>query len=287
MEDSLMQRELDWGDALSHMLREVRAARDKHSFAALLLSAAANDEKLQKGILRFVDVLPSLVSPDDLYEHYRQFVLPHATSLPALLRLGARCADHPFLRPFAMRSLRWLVEKKIAPRFIIPDERALLQNIRRYEREGAGTSVDFLGELVVSSREADDYLQKYCAAMRRHGDKEAPFHVSVKCSALYPFLAPENHAESVRQVREKFEKLLRVAKETNSFVTVDAELRSTQRIVEDVFSETLLSPEFRAMENVGIALQAYQKDALLAAERLMKLASRRGTPFLIRLVKGE
>lgn len=290
MTETLLSQRKDPGAradiALSLIFREVRAARDTRSFAAMLLSAAAQDPKLQMGILQFVDVLPTLASSEDIYEHYRQFVVPYIASLAAPLRFGAKLGELPLFRPLAMRTLLWLVHKKVAPYFIISDEHALLGVIRRFAREGTETSVDFLGELVVSYKEADEYLSKYVSAMRRHGNKEKPFHVSVKFSALYPFLAPENHDESVRRVGEKFACLLSVAQKTNSFVTVDAELHSTWGIIEEAFERTILSSEFRMVENVGIALQSYKKNAMAIAHRLVALAKERGTAFSVRLIKG-
>ncbi|MBI1998760.1 MAG: proline dehydrogenase family protein [Parcubacteria group bacterium] len=264
----------------------IRAECSRYSLVALLLSAASRDARLQKGILRFVSVLPTLDGAEDEYEHFRQYVSPYAGALPAPLALGARLLETPLFRGAGMKIVSWLIRKKIAPRFIVQNEHSLRRATRRYRKIGAETNIDFLGEDVVSIEEADEYLSSYLAAMKRYGGKEKPFHVAVKFSALYPFFTPENYRESTRTVGECFKEILRVAERTNSFVTVDAEQHARQGMVLDIFCETLSSKEFSTMAQVKIALQAYKRNAMATAERLVVFARERGTPFYIRLVKG-
>ncbi len=264
----------------------IRAECGRYSLAALLLSAASRDARLQKGILQFVSVLPMLRGTEDSYEHFRQFVSPYAATLPAPLAFGARILKRRLFRGMGMKAVSWLIRKKVAPRFIIPDERSLRRALHRYEKIGAEINIDFLGEDAVSIEEADEYLASYLAAMKRYGGKEKPFHVAVKFSALYPFFKPENYRESTREVGRRFKEILRVAKITNSFVAVDAEQHARQGMVLDIFYETLSQEEFRRTLQVKIALQAYKKNAMATAKRLVAFARECGTPFHIRLVKG-
>lgn len=266
--------------------KRIRAECSRYSLAALLLRAARRDPRLQKGMLQFVSVLPMLDGAGDAYEHFRQFILPYAGALPFPLAFGTRLMEHALFRSLGMKGASWLIKKKIAPHFIIENERALHRALRRYRAIGAGINIDFLGEDVVSREEADEYLACYLSAMRRYGGKEKPFHVAVKFSALYPFFAPENYQESVREAGRRFREILRVANETNSFVAVDAEQHARQGMVLDIFCEALSQKEFFRMKQVKIALQAYKKDAMNTAERLVAFAYKRGTPFYIRLVKG-
>ena len=266
--------------------REIREKSSRYSLAALLMRAAGRDARLQKGILQFVSVLPMLSGGEDIYEHYRQFVLPHAGALPPLLSFGARLVAQKPFRSIGMKATVWLIEKKVAPRFIIADEKAYSRAKARYAALGAETNVDFLGEDVLSWAEADRYLDFYIKAMRRYGGKEAPFNASVKFSALYPFFKPENYAESKRVVAGRYAELLRVAEETNSCLAVDAERYAEQSIVEAAFFDVLMRPEFRRVTNAKIALQTYLKNALGKAERFVRFAAERRAPFHIRLVKG-
>ncbi|OGZ09846.1 MAG: hypothetical protein A3D67_02145 [Candidatus Lloydbacteria bacterium RIFCSPHIGHO2_02_FULL_51_22] len=273
-------------EALPQVLKDIHTHTDRYSPAAMLLRSVAHDKALQAGVLRFVDCLPALSSGADIYEHYRQFVLPHIAALSHALRVLAQCAALPVIRAPAMHALRALIHRAVAPYFIVPDETALCAVMKTYEREGAEVSVDFLGELVVSWKEADAYLAAYVNAMKTHGGHKKPFHISVKFSALYPFLSPENREESIRELTVRFSALLHVAEATNSFVTVDAEMHSVQGIIEDVFVRTVCAPRFRGAPRIGIALQANKKGSYGTAERLASAAKDRGTPFLIRLVKG-
>lgn len=267
-------------------LKELRAASGRYSLAAFLLRAAGRDARLQKGILQFVSVLPVLKTTDEICDLYRQFVLPHAGALPLPFACAARLAALTPFRAFGMRAALWTIEKKIAPRFIIRDEQAFLRAKERYEKCGAGINVDFLGEDVLTFAEADDYLDYYIKAMRRFGGKDAPFNLSVKFSALYPFFSAENYEESRRVGGARFQALLRTANDTNSFLAVDAEQYARQRIVEDIFFDTLLLPEFRSLVNVKLATQAYTKNAMATAQRIVAFAKERGAPFYVRLVKG-
>lgn len=265
---------------------ELRAASDRYSLAALLLRAAGRDARLQKGILQFVSVLPVLETTDEIHDFYRQFVLPHAGALPFPLVFAAKIAAWQVLRKVGMRAILSTIENRIAPRFIVRDENAFLRAKEHYKDMGAGINIDFLGEDVLTFREADDYLDYYVKAMRRFGGHDEPLHLSVKFSALYPFFTPENYEESRRIGGERFQELLRVAKETNSFLAVDAEQYARQRIVEDIFFDTLMRPEFRSLVNVKIATQAYTKNAMATAQRIVAFAKERGAPFYVRLVKG-
>jgi RHH-type transcriptional regulator, proline utilization regulon repressor / proline dehydrogenase / delta 1-pyrroline-5-carboxylate dehydrogenase len=52
------------------------------------------------------------------------------------------------------------------------------------------------------------------------------------------------------------------------------------------FERIAMDPAFRAYPHIGIVLQAYLSDAEATADRLIALGEQRGTPFMIRLVKG-
>lgn len=266
--------------------KRIREECSRYSLAAILLGAASRDARLQKGMLQFVSVLPVLHGAEDMYEHFRQFVSPYAGALPFPFAFGARLLERRLFRSLGMKTVSWLIQKKVAPRFIVPNEKALRRAATHYRKIGAEINIDFLGEDAVSKEEADEYLACYLSAMRRYGGKEKPFHVAVKFSALYPFFKPENYQESTREVGRRFKEILRVANETNSFVAIDAEQHARQGMVLDIFCETLSQKEFCRMKQVKIALQAYKRDAMDTAKRLVAFACERGAPFYIRLVKG-
>lgn len=172
--------------------------------------------------------------------------------------------------------IKWLIVNKLAPHFIV-------KNLTDLEYINYSVSVDFLGESVVSEKEAQNFLWQYLRFIQNPGREK---NIAVKFSSLYPFFGPENYEESKKQVKNRFSRILRAAKENNAFVTVDAEHYQFRNLIEDIFCETILEEEFRNYTNVGIALQAYLRDSFDSAGRLLEVAKKRRNPFAVRLVKG-
>ena len=54
----------------------------------------------------------------------------------------------------------------------------------------------------------------------------------------------------------------------------------------ELFMRLFTEDEFREMQHVGIAIQAYLRDGEHDYERLLEWVKRRGAPIAIRLVKG-
>jgi len=266
--------------------REIRAARPRWSLPVTLLRSASHDENLLMKILEFVDVLPLLNTTDEIYEHFNQLIQPHVASLPRILRLGANLASSPFMRTVGMGITRWIINNQVAPYFIVVDEKALVRTIRRTDKSGVVTCVDFLGEEVTSNLEAAYMLEQYKNAMRRFGNKDTPFHIAIKFSSLYTFFSSDNYEESKRVVSRAFAELLCLANETNSFVEVDAEQYLERWLILDIFCDVLTSDDFCQIENACVALQAYLLDTMELAEYLMRVLEKRRVPVFSRLVKG-
>ena len=268
------------------MQRSIQKSSTRNSFPSMMLRAAGNDHNLRMKVLEFIDVLPSLKTDDEIYHRFMSMIGSNKDALPSLLRMGVFFFSRPYLRAVSVRILEWLIYHQLAPYFIVGDEKKLIPLQKKYRKQRVTTNIDFLGELVTSEREAEYFLQEYFDAMMRYGNKETVFNISIKFSSLYPFFGPENHAESMRRVSESFAEILRVAQRQNVSVTVDAEYYSFGRLIEDIFCEVIMRDEFREVRHVGIALQAYRRDAYHVAARFIEVARARKTPFNIRLVKG-
>ena len=267
--------------------RAIRKSRHRFSLPVLLLRMAGDDPGLRMKLLEFVDVLPALYSPREICGHFTELVASGEGTVPTLLRLVSRLFALPGMEYGAARALVWLIYEKLAPHFMVGDETTLASLKKGYKKEGARISVDFLGESVTSEREARHFLELYRSAIQNGGGSpKEPFHVSVKLSSLYPFFSPENYAESKRRVSLSLSELLCLAEKYHAFVTVDAEQYAFRHLVEDIFCEVVSQECFKRTELVGIALQAYRRDAFASAIRLVETARTRGAPFLIRLVKG-
>lgn len=263
--------------------RKMKEARPKFSIPISLLRMGAKDARLRSKLLEFVDVLPQLHSSRDMQEHFEMYLGPLRRLFPFPLRLGSYAMRVPIAYKLAAALTRWLIDNQLAPYFIVRDEREMEKITIAYEKEEIGVIADFLGELVVSDEEAEYFFNKYKNAVAQVG---GPSHIAIKFSSLYPFFGPENYEESKRRVAERFEDILRRAQEYDAFVTVDAEHYIYRRLVEDIFTSTILKPEFRNTTRVGIAVQTYLKDSFFSADNLLDVAKYRGVPFVIRLVKG-
>lgn len=260
----------------------IRKSAPRWSIPVSLLRVGARDPTLRAGLLKLVDVLPSLAMDKELKRHFLMYIAPYRAKLPLNMRLASYSFNVPVFDKIAAKATRWAIREKLAPYFIVSDEKSLEKVRENYARDGTGLVLDFLGELVVSQSEADYFLDRYIQAMRGRGRER----IAIKFSSLFPYFGPYNYGASVREVSERFSEILRIARDTGSNVTVDAEHYDYRGLTEDIFCEVALRREFRDFPDMGIALQAYLVDSMESAERLVGAARERGMPFNIRLVKG-
>ncbi|HEV8471720.1 MAG TPA: proline dehydrogenase family protein [Methylomirabilota bacterium] len=283
--------------------RQAFYSADRWTAALFAWSLAHEEAKLQ--LFRFVDVLPALDNDRDLVRHLREYFegrdAPYATLLRTALgvaRVAGRLGD-----AVVAVMLRETV-RRLARRFVAgstPDQarRAALDA----RKTGQSFTLDLLGEACLSEAEADVYQARYVELIETLG-REAPHwpalprldrapwgplprvNVSVKISALYPWLEPAAPEASVEAVKARLRPVLRAARTHGAHIHVDMEDRRLRDLTLDVFTTLVDEPEFRSERNVGIVLQAYLKDAEADARRLIAWARRRGTPVAVRLVKG-
>lgn len=263
--------------------------RSRFSLASLLLRATAKSEDVRSAMLSFVDVLPSLRDHREVAEYLTMYLEPVAGQLPAYARTGLTVARDERTAALAGAVTRHLVERHLAPRFIVDGDKALKKTARRYTKDGSRIVFDLLGELVVSWDEADEFTNAYIEAMKNPPVRPSgnePFHIAVKLSSLYPYYNPERYEQSVREVYARLAEILRAAKENNAFVTVDAEHWQLCKLGEEIFRKAMFSREFHDWPNMGIALQAYRRDAMKSAQILAVSAGFRAAPVTVRLIKG-
>lgn len=142
-------------------------------------------------------------------------------------------------------------------------------------------SYDMLGEAALILEDADKFFGLYEEAileMKANSENT----ISVKLSALDPQFNYV-HYESIKpRLMEKVCKLATLAKNKNIALTIDAEESDRFDITLDVV-ETLLRDGF---DNIGIAVQAYQKRAFTLIEHLDELTNELKIQLSVRLVKG-
>ncbi len=193
--------------------------------------------------------------------------------------------------------IRYLV-RSMARRFIAGESIATsdktLWQLRRTRREA---TLDQLGELVVSSKEADEYFEKVLQlihGIKNHipkGEKNAAgilsAHVSIKVSALSHDFKPQAFESTYAKVAPRLRRILQEAQREEVFINIDAEHYHYRDIVFKIYGKVLReTSELKDFSQTGIVVQAYLRDGSDHLRDVAKLAQSRKLRMPIRLVKG-
>ena len=188
--------------------------------------------------------------------------------------------------------------KMMAKRFIagesISTSHKTLHDLAVTHREA---TLDQLGELVVSAREADEYFEKVLQLIHglkehvKRGDKNSAgilkAHVSIKVSALSHDFRPQAFDATYAKVAPRLRRILQEAVREEVFINVDAEHYHYRDLVLQIFGKVLLeTPELKNFDQTGIVVQAYLRDGAKHLLDVVALAKARGLRMPIRLVKG-
>ncbi|MGD0093810.1 MAG: proline dehydrogenase family protein, partial [Planctomycetota bacterium] len=282
---------------------EVPGLFNKDYWQGLVLEWAMRDPSFKNDMFRLVDVLPALGSSAQVAEHVRGLLLREGRELPAALAAAVKLASGSLTAGVTARAIRGNVAA-LAERFIIgKDAQGATPALRRLRQEGLAFTADLLGETTISDAEAQVYQGRYSSLIDQLGaetkawpaapvldsDHAGPIpraNVSLKVSAMAPFLDAVDPAGSVARLRHKVLPLFLRAKEQGVFLGLDLEQYAIHGITFDLFESLALEPALRDWPHIGVAVQAYLKDSRRDVERLNALARGRGTPVTVRLVKG-
>ena len=170
-------------------------------------------------------------------------------------------------------------------------------SLRSLSQTGRDVTLDQLGELVVSEKEADHYRDEVLKLIRgfslhvkrgelnRAGINRA--HVSIKVSALCSDFKPHAPESTYDLVAPRLREILVTAKNENVFINIDAEHYHYRDIVFKIYRRVLLeTPELRDYKETGIVIQAYLRDGYNHLKEVVALAKERGHMMPVRLVKG-
>jgi len=282
--------------------RQAFYSADRWTAALFAWSLAHEDAKLQ--LFRFIDVLPALDNDRDLVRHLREYFEGRDAPYAALLKTALGVARVGRLGEKVVGVMLRETVRRLARRFVAGSTPAeARQAALSARRAGQAFTLDLLGEACLSDAEADAYEQRYLELLETLG-VEAPrwteqpridraawgalprVNLSVKVSALHPWLDPADPGGSAAAVKQRLRRILRVANARHAHVQIDMEDRRLRDLTFAIFMDVAAEAEFRRDRNLGIVLQAYLKDAEADAERLIAWARRRGTPVTVRLVKG-
>src|SRR3989338_4014960 len=116
---------------------------------------------LKGSVLRFIDVLPSLRSPQAITRHVRDYFPTTNLRLPAALRVGSTLARSGLLTATAVSSVITQMVEQVARQFIAESGAEGLQRTgQQLASRGATCSLDVLGEQALSGAEADRHVQQ-------------------------------------------------------------------------------------------------------------------------------
>ncbi len=197
-----------------------------------------------------------------------------------------------FLKKIINTSVCFVAKRFIAGENIDDAKESLLGLIK----SGRQYSLDQLGELVVSKSEASSYHQKVISliyglkAQKVSGKNPAGInnaHISIKVSALCYDFKPYAYEDTYNKIRPLLFDILKVAKENEVFINIDAEHYHYRDIVFYVYQRLLLEQESLSdFKDTGIVVQAYLIDAYEHLIEVENLARKREIIMPIRLVKG-
>jgi RHH-type proline utilization regulon transcriptional repressor/proline dehydrogenase/delta 1-pyrroline-5-carboxylate dehydrogenase len=205
----------------------------------------------------------------------------------------AVCLPQKFLA-FSVRSIvRFLARRFIAGETI---EKAS-QSLTSLLKSDRDVTLDQLGELVVSEKEANHYLAEVLKLIRgfslyiKKGEKNAAgilkAHVSIKVSALCSDFRAYAFDYTYGRVAPRLRNILLEGKKHQVFINVDAEHFHYRDLVFKIYKKVLLeTPELTGYSGTGIVLQSYLRDSYQHFLDILELAKKRGVSMPVRLVKG-
>src|SRR4051794_7684721 len=284
---------------------EVPGIFNKGYWQGRILDWAMRDPSFKVDLFRFVDVLPSLQSTDQVTRHLKEYLIKDGRELGVVMGAALKIAAGGlgFGAGMAANQIRKNVTE-MAQRFIVGTNAAeALPVLRKLYKEGFAFTVDLLGEATISDPEADTYQKRYLDLIdnlvsevstwppdplidRNHLGPIPRTNVSVKVSAMEAHLDAADPTGSVDRLMPRVLPLFLQAKQRNVFLNVDLEQFSLSRITYDLFERLLMHPELKAWPHVGIVVQAYLRKSHEDLQRLIDLAKRRRAPITVRLVKG-
>jgi len=269
-----------------------------------LMGLTMGDPAVKVQLFRFIDVLPLLRTAPEISRHLREYFQEAGEHLPAWARAGLRWLPRDGLAGTLLARTARSNAERLARRFIAGsnlDE--ALGAIARMRQRSLAFTVDLLGEATITEVEAQRYQAAYLElieGLSREVNRWRPIdlidrgpegplprvNVSIKLSGLYSQFDPIDPDGTSEAVRARLRPILRAARQHHAFVNVDMEQYAYKDLTLRIFREVLDEDEFRAWPDVGIAIQAYLRDAAKDLEELANWAEERGTPVWVRLIKG-
>jgi RHH-type proline utilization regulon transcriptional repressor/proline dehydrogenase/delta 1-pyrroline-5-carboxylate dehydrogenase len=268
---------------------------------ARLMSWAMQDPAFKAQLFRFVDVLPSLHSSAEVVRHLQEYLGDKAVELSPAMKAGLAASS---LAPALVAGPVKANVVAMAAQFVAGETpQDLVKRLRQNTAARIATTIDLLGETVVSAAEADAFLRRNLEILDTVSafltqEPEPAFsdlgpngplprlNLSVKISALTPEVHPADPEHSIAALKQRLRPILRRATAVGALVNFDMESYRLKDLTLALFRSILEEPEFSQQPAVGIALQAYLRDCESDLRALIAWARDRQRPLNVRLVKG-
>jgi len=268
---------------------------------ARLMDWSMKDPVFKTQLFRFVDVLPSLNSSGEIVRHLQEYLGDKAVELNPALKAGLAASS------FAPALVAGPVKAQIvdmAGQFVAGvSGEDLIRQIRKNIKLGIATTIDLLGEAVVSEEEADVFLKRNLEILdsvsKFYASEPAPclsdvgpdgplprLNLSVKISALTPDVHPADPENSIKALKQRLRPILRRAAEVGALINFDMESYKLKDLTLALFKSIFEEPEFAQKPAIGIAVQAYLRDCEQDLRDLIAWARARQRRLSVRLVKG-
>lgn len=266
-----------------------------------IMEWSMKNEDFKTKMFRFVDVLPYLNTSDEVTRHLKEYFTDTQTGeMPKVFGMGLG------LGSLAPGLLAGAVKKNVmqmAKMFIAgEDAEEALPVLKKARKNGITFTVDILGEVTLSEKEAQSYQKQYIDLIEwlandskswetyptldsDHSGEIPKVNVSVKLSTLYSQISIESWDKTVTTLKDRLRPILETAVRNNVFVNIDMEHYDIKNLTIEVFKQIVQEDQFKNYPHFGIVMQAYLRDSLSDIRSLIDFAKRRGV-FSVRLVKG-
>ena len=150
------------------LLQAARAQRENpfssRFWSDRLMRWALGDPAFRVQLFRFVDVFPTLRTSAEVHDYLVEYLSQPGVELPAALRAGLKVGG--LAKGLLAKGIAQQI-RAMASTFIAGADLAdALPTIRRLWDSGIASSIDLLGEAVVSRDEAEAYGQRYLDLVR-------------------------------------------------------------------------------------------------------------------------
>lgn len=278
---------------------------DKGYWNGKILDYCMAHESFKVEMFRFVDVMPTLRDPKAIARHIDEYFNREGLDLPAAVKTAVVGATA--FGGIGAKMVSGTIEKNVidmARRFVVgATVEEALPILARLRKENICFTVDLLGEAAVSDKESQTYQKRYLEILdvlnREKGawpdnrllddgenGKLPKVNLSLKVSSLYSQMDAMDYQTSLDVLKNRLRPLMVRAKQTGAFVNFDLEQFCFRDLTFDLFMQLCEESELRDYPHFGLVIQAYLRDSVNDAQRVIKWAKARRTPVTVRLVKG-